>query len=48
MLFGVSRLEQLEDNLGALELLDRVGAEEVRAATAGLWVDRGVNADGTW
>ncbi|SDT25351.1 aldo/keto reductase [Microterricola viridarii] len=48
VLFGVSRLEQLEDNLGALELLDRVGAEEVRAATAGLWVDRGVNADGTW
>lgn len=48
VLFGVSRLEQLEDNLGALELLDRVGADALRAATAELWVDRAVNADGTW
>lgn len=48
VLFGVSRAEQLEDNLGALALLDRVGAEGVRAATAELWLDREVNADGTW
>lgn len=48
VLFGVSRLQQLEDNLGALELLDRVGAEALRAATAELWLDRDVNADGTW
>ncbi len=48
VLFGVSRLAQLEDNLGALELLDRVGAEAIRAETAGLWLDREVAADGTW
>lgn len=48
VLFGVSRLSQLEDDLGALALLDRVGAEAIRAATAGLWLDRDVAADGTW
>lgn len=48
VLFGVSRAEQLEDNLGALALLDRVGADGVRVATADLWLDREVNADGTW
>ncbi|WP_349627227.1 aldo/keto reductase [Leifsonia sp. C5G2] len=48
VLFGVSRLSQLEDNLGALELLDRVGAERLREATAGLWLDGAVAPDGTW
>lgn len=48
VLFGVSRAEQLEDNLGALEVLDRVGADALRAATEELWLDRAVNADGTW
>ncbi|AMB60495.1 hypothetical protein AWU67_11320 [Microterricola viridarii] len=48
VLFGVSRLEQLEDNLGALALLERIGAEAIRSATAELWLDRGVNADGSW
>lgn len=48
VLFGVSRLQQLEDNLGAIELLDRIGADALRAATAELWLDREVNADGTW
>lgn len=48
VLFGVSRLEQLEDNLGALALLDRVGAEAIRERTAPLWLDRDVAADGTW
>lgn len=48
VLFGVSRIEQFDDNLGALELLDRVGAEAIRDATAELWLDRAVNADGTW
>lgn len=48
VLFGVSRMQQLEDNLGALALLDRVGAEAIRAAAAHLWLDRAVNADGTW
>lgn len=48
VLFGVSRIEQLEDNLGAIALLNRVGAGALRAATAELWLDREVNADGTW
>lgn len=48
VLFGVSHLSQLEDNLGALALLDRIGADRLREATAGLWLDRDVNPDGTW
>lgn len=48
VLFGASRLEQLEDDLGAIGLLDRVGAEALREATAELWLDRDVDADGTW
>lgn len=48
VLFGVSRIEQLEDNLGALDLLDRVGVDALRAATGHLWLDREVAADGTW
>jgi aryl-alcohol dehydrogenase-like predicted oxidoreductase len=41
-LFGSSSVEQLEDNLGALTLLDRVGAKELREIVASLWVDRDV------
>ncbi|MFJ8893004.1 aldo/keto reductase [Leifsonia sp. NPDC102414] len=48
VLFGVSRADQLEDNLGALAMLDRVGVDALRAATEELWLDREVNADGTW
>lgn len=48
VLFGVSRLSQLEDNLGAIALLDRVGADAIREATSELWLDRDVAADGTW
>ncbi|GIT81916.1 glyceraldehyde 3-phosphate reductase [Leifsonia sp. LS1] len=48
VLFGVSSREQFEDNLGALALLDRVGADALRAATAHLWLDQAVNPDGTW
>lgn len=48
VLVGVSRQEQLEDNLGALELLDRVGAQPLRERTAELWLDRDVASDGTW
>ena len=44
VLFGASRMEQLEDNLGALDLLDRVGAEALRAAVDELWVDQHVGA----
>ncbi|WP_037305314.1 aldo/keto reductase [Amycolatopsis orientalis] len=46
VLFGVSRLGQLEDNLGAVTLASEHGAE-VRAALEDLWLDRGVAADGT-
>lgn len=48
VLFGASRLSQLEDNLGALGLLGRVGPERLREATEGVWLDRDVNPDGTW
>ncbi|WP_125611841.1 aldo/keto reductase [Specibacter cremeus] len=48
VLFGVSSVAQFDDNLGALDLLERVGAGALREATAGLWLDRDVNADGTW
>jgi L-glyceraldehyde 3-phosphate reductase len=41
-LLGFSRVEQLDDALGAFDLLDRVGAEGVRAAVADLWLDRDV------
>ena len=48
VLFGVSRIEQLEDNLGAVDLLERVGADAIREATAGLRLDTEVRADGVW
>ena len=48
VLFGASSVRQLDDNLGAISLLDRVGAERIREATAELWLDREVRADGVW
>lgn len=48
VLFGASKLRQFNDALGALALLDRVGGDAIRAATSDLWLDREVNADGTW
>lgn len=47
VLFGASRLEQLEQDHAALALARDHGAE-VRAALEGCWVDRGVRADGVW
>ncbi|HET6287452.1 MAG TPA: aldo/keto reductase [Amycolatopsis sp.] len=47
VLFGVSRMAQLEDNLGAVALAASRGAE-VRAALEDLWLDRDVAADGTF
>ena len=47
VLFGASRLAQLEQNHTALALA-RDHGEEVRAALAGCWVDREVRADGVW
>lgn len=48
VLFGASSAAQLIDNLGALEVLERVGAERLRACTAEFWLDRDVRADGVW
>ncbi|MBO9624802.1 MAG: aldo/keto reductase [Microbacterium sp.] len=47
VLFGASRLEQLEQNHAALALARDHGAE-VRDALADCWVDREVRADGAW
>ncbi|GAA3850441.1 aldo/keto reductase [Saccharothrix violaceirubra] len=41
-LFGATKLTQLEDNLAAAELVERVGAEELRALVEPFWVDRGI------
>ncbi|MER5320311.1 aldo/keto reductase [Streptosporangium roseum] len=42
VLFGASRIEQLVDNVGALELLERVGAPRLRELLDPFWADRGV------
>ncbi len=47
VLFGASRLEQLEQNHAALALARDHGSE-VRDALADCWVDREVRADGAW
>lgn len=41
-LFGASSVAQFEANLGSLELLARVGADEIRARVAPFWADRGL------
>lgn len=40
-LFGATSLAQLRDNLGAVDLLARVGPDHLRARVAPLWADRG-------
>ncbi|GAB3144910.1 aldo/keto reductase family protein [Amycolatopsis stemonae] len=47
VLFGVSRADQLADNLGALDLAREHG-EEIRTALDHLWLDREVSPDGSW
>lgn len=47
VLFGVSRPDQLTDNLAALRLWQQHGAQ-LRAALEHLWLDRELNPDGTW
>ncbi|GAA2977657.1 aldo/keto reductase [Actinokineospora diospyrosa] len=47
VLFGVSRISQLEDNLAALALAQEHGPA-LRAALDPLWADKAVNADGSW
>jgi L-glyceraldehyde 3-phosphate reductase len=39
-LFGATSLAQLQDNLAAVDLLDRVGPERLRALAEPLWADR--------
>ncbi|XPP26377.1 MAG: aldo/keto reductase [Leucobacter sp.] len=41
-LFGASSVEQLNANLASLDLLDRVGAEEIRPRVQPFWADRDV------
>ncbi|MHA3682994.1 aldo/keto reductase [Leucobacter sp. HY1908] len=48
VLFGASSVAQLDDNLGAIALLESAGADAIREATADLWLDRDVRADGLW
>ncbi|WP_219511091.1 aldo/keto reductase [Nonomuraea ceibae] len=40
VLFGVTRMRQLTDNVGALALLERVGAERLRELVEPFWADR--------
>ncbi|QAY61660.1 aldo/keto reductase [Microbacterium protaetiae] len=48
VLFGCRSIAQFDDAIGALTLLERLGADPIRDAAAGLWLDRDVNPDGTW
>ncbi|GAA4524099.1 aldo/keto reductase [Amycolatopsis samaneae] len=41
-LFGATSTAQLKDNLGAVDLVERVGAAELRALAEPLWADRDV------
>lgn len=41
-LFGATRMEQLEQNLEALGVVERVGAEELRSLLDPFWADRGI------
>ncbi|GLW93334.1 aldo/keto reductase [Actinokineospora globicatena] len=41
-LFGATKQSQLADNLAAVDLVEQVGAEELRALVEPFWVDRGV------
>ncbi|RBQ16418.1 aldo/keto reductase [Spongiactinospora rosea] len=41
-LFGATSLDQLRDNLAAVDLVERVGAAELRALVEPLWADRDV------
>jgi L-glyceraldehyde 3-phosphate reductase len=41
-LFGATKLSQLTDNLASFDLVERVGADELRAAVEPFWADRGV------
>ncbi|RKS67721.1 aryl-alcohol dehydrogenase-like predicted oxidoreductase [Actinomadura pelletieri DSM 43383] len=42
VLFGSTSLQQLKDNIAALDVLDRVGAERLRELMDPFWVDRDI------
>jgi aryl-alcohol dehydrogenase-like predicted oxidoreductase len=41
-LFGATRIEQVQQNLGAAELVERVGAQELRSLVEPFWIDRDI------
>jgi aryl-alcohol dehydrogenase-like predicted oxidoreductase len=41
-LVGTSTTAQVEDNLAAVELVERIGADELRALVEPFWADRGI------
>lgn len=41
-LFGATKLSQLEQAIEAVALVEKIGAEEIRAAVEPLWCDKGV------
>ncbi|WP_018680975.1 aldo/keto reductase [Actinokineospora enzanensis] len=41
-LFGATKMSQLEDNLAAVELVERIGAAELRALVEPFWADQGI------
>ncbi|UJW31302.1 aldo/keto reductase [Saccharothrix sp. AJ9571] len=41
-LFGATSIEQLRDNLGAVDLVERVGAKQLRELVEPFWADRGI------
>ncbi|MDI3387806.1 aldo/keto reductase [Streptomyces sp. B-S-A8] len=41
-LVGATQLEQVRQNVGALDLLERLGADELRSLVEPFWVDRGI------
>ncbi|MBB5939322.1 aldo/keto reductase [Streptomyces zagrosensis] len=41
-LVGATRLEQVRQNIDALDLVDRIGADELRSLVEPFWIDRGV------
>lgn len=48
VLFGTRTLEQYNDNIGALDLLERSGPDAIKAAVADLWLDKDVDAAASW
>lgn len=41
-LFGASRISQVDEAIAAIDIVERVGAEAIRALVEPLWIDRGI------